>query len=142
MATEGEAKMQRLETTVAKLEELVKGLAAWKASAEATRQREASRPAATGGEADVLTLPNYGRSKGQPVRDASMQDLQFYRSGCERSLNDPIKARFHAKEQMLLEAIDPEIARQAGGGSGRYDGHEDPPSPSDDDAPPDDSTPF
>ena len=130
--TEGEAKMMRLETTVAKLEELVKGLSAWKASAEATRQREASRPAASSGG---VVFPPYGRSKGAPVAGASMQDLEFYAGGCRRSLGDPSKARWHDKEAQLLAAIEAEIARQGNGGE---------PPPSDDDAPPpsDESTPF
>lgn len=132
MATEGEAKMQRLEATVAKLEDLVKGLAAWKASAEATRQREAARPAASSGG---VLLPNYGRSKGLPVEGASLQDLEFYANGARRSLSDPAKSRWHDKEAALLAAIEAEIARQGNGGM---------PPPSDDDAPPpsDESTPF
>lgn len=85
----------------------------------------ASRPPAGGGEG--LSLPNYGRSKGQPVSGASVQDLEFYANGARRSLADPSKARWHDKEKQLLSAIEAEIARQRG---------EDPPAPSDDDGPP------
>ncbi len=60
-------------------------------------------------------FPNYGRSKGHPVRGATRQDLDYYRAGCERTLADPGKAKFHAKERALLAAIDEELARQGGG---------------------------
>ena len=94
----------------------------------------ASRSALPSG--DGMLLPNYGRSKGQPVVGASVQDLEFYANGSRRSLSDPSKARWHDKEKQLLAAIEGEIARQRG---------EDPPSPSDDDGPPppgDDDAPF
>lgn len=54
-------------------------------------------------------FPNYGRSKGMPVKGASRQDLEFYKSGCERSLGDQSKARFHDKERALLSAIEEEL---------------------------------
>ena len=136
MATEGEAKMQRLETTVAKLEELVRGLAAWKASAEATRQRDAARPAATSSAGGVC-FPPYGRSKGLPVSGASAGDLEFYRTGCLRTLSDESKARWHDKERTLLAAIDDELSRQGGAAPG--DG---PPPLGDADAPPNADLPF
>ena len=55
-------------------------------------------------------FPPYGRSKGMPVAGATLQDLEYYRSGCARTLADPSKERFHAKERVLLAAIDAEIA--------------------------------
>jgi hypothetical protein len=94
------------------------------------------RSSAGGGGASVF--PNYGRSKGQPIAGASLQDLEFYANGARRTLNDPGKARFHDKERALLAAIEAEIARQGGGGD---DG---PPPPGDADAPPpgDEDAPF
>lgn len=70
--------------------------------------------AAVGGAApgDGPVFPPYGRSKGQPVRGATRQDLEFYARGCERTLADEGKARWHAKEQALLDAINAELARQ------------------------------
>lgn len=67
-----------------------------------------SRTDATGGGA---VFPPYGRSKGQPVAGASRQDLDFYRAGCLRTLADPSKERFHAKERALLAVIEAELAR-------------------------------
>lgn len=67
-----------------------------------------------GGGGSGAVFPPYGRSKGAAVHGASMQDLEFYRNGCERSLNDPSKSRWAAKEQALLDAINAEIARQGG----------------------------
>ncbi len=68
-----------------------------------------------GNAAGGARFGNYGRSKGQPVAGATMQDLTYYRGGCVRTLDDPAKARFHDAERTLLAAIDAEIARQGGG---------------------------
>jgi hypothetical protein len=87
-------------------------------------RRPAAAPAPMGG----MVFPPYGRSKGQPVAGASMQDLEFYAGGCRRTLNDPSKARFHDKERQLLAAIEEEMARQGGGG-----GSDGPPPRGDDD---------
>jgi hypothetical protein len=74
-----------------------------------------------GGAGEVSTFPNYGRSKGGPIRGASMQDLEYYANGARRSLADPGKARWHDKERALLAAIEAEISRQRGGGGGDED---------------------
>ena len=74
-------------------------------------------------------FPNYGRSKGSPIAGASKQDLDFYRNGAMRSLSDPEKSRFHAKEQALVDAIDAELN---GGGPPPAD---DAPPPAADDVP-------
>ena len=104
-------------------------------SARPAASSAASRSAPPPG--DGMLLPNYGRSKGQPVVGASLQDLEFYANGSRRSLADPSKSRWHDKERQLLAAIEAEIARQRG---------EDPPPPSgDDDGPPppgDEDAPF
>ena len=92
-----------------------------------------ARRAAPSGEGGMV-FPPYGRSKGLPIAGASMQDLEFYAKGCNRTLADPGKARWHEKERVLLQAIEAEIARQRG----------EAPPPSDEDAPPheDDEVPF
>ncbi len=84
-----------------------------------------------GGDMSGGVFPNYGRSKGMPIKGASMQDLEFYKNGAKRTLSDPGKARFHDKERQLLAQIDAEIARQGGGGGG----DDEPPPPGDEDAP-------
>lgn len=58
---------------------------------------------------DGAVFPNYGRSKGQPVRGASVQDLEFYAKGCRRTLADESKSRWHDKERQLLAAIEAEL---------------------------------
>ena len=101
------------------------------------RSRSAPRP--SGG--DGLVFPPYGRSKGAPIADASIQDLEFYIAGSRRSLDDPSKARWHEKERVLLAAMEAELARQRGGGgggggsSGRDSFDEPPPYTDDDDIP-------
>lgn len=97
------------------------------------------RPAAAGqrpvegeGAPAGMVFPPYGRSKGQPVRGASLQDLEFYANGSRRSLADQSKSRWHDKERTMLAAIEAEIARQRGGEA--LDAEE-PPPPGDEDAP-------
>lgn len=96
----------------------------------------ARRPAAASG-ADGMVFPPYGRSKGAPIVGASIKDLEFYASGCRRTLDDPAKSRWHEKERVLLAAIEAELARQgAGGDNGGFSSDEDgPPAYTDDDVP-------
>ncbi len=88
---------------------------------------------ASGGAGGGAVFPPYGKSKGQPVRGASTQDLEYYANGCRRTLNDPSKSRWHDKERVLLAAIEAELARQGGDEDG-------PPAHGDEDAPPDSMT--
>ena len=92
------------------------------------------------GGAEGMVFPPYGRSKGAPIVGASVKDLEFYMSGCRRTLDDPAKSRWHDKERVLLAAIEAELARQGaddgGGGSFRALEPEDgPPAYTDDDIP-------
>jgi hypothetical protein len=90
-----------------------------------------------------MVFPPYGRSKGLPVAGASVSDLEFYLSGCQRTLGDPATARWHEKERVLLAAIEAELARQRGDAGGQQHDDEgtygspppDAPPPSDDDIP-------
>ncbi len=90
-----------------------------------------NRAAGGSGGASGVCFPNYGRSKLAPVKGASAQDLEYYRAGCMRTLNDPGKARFHDKERVLLAAIDAEM----GGGkpAENWGGFPDGPPPDDND---------
>jgi hypothetical protein len=56
--------------------------------------------------------------------------LSFYKRGCERTLGDPEKARFHDRERILLAAINKEL------------GIDDGPPPADDAPPAADEIPF
>lgn len=56
-------------------------------------------------------FPNYGKAKGQPIAGASMADLEYYLRGCERTLADPSKERWHQKERELAAVIRAEMAR-------------------------------
>jgi hypothetical protein len=114
-------------------------------AASAPAQRRASSSGggvSAGGGGDGGVFPNYGRSKGGPIRGATMQDLEYYANGAKRSLNDPSKSRWHDKERALLAAIEAEIARQGGnagddggGSSGGLSGDEPPPHSDDDNIP-------
>ncbi len=78
------------------------------------RPTAASAPAPTGNGGGAC-FGNYGRSKNQPVAGASLQDLEYYASGCRRTLADSSKSKFHGRERTLLAAIETEISRQSGG---------------------------
>jgi hypothetical protein len=97
-----------------------------------------------GGGGEVAVFPNYGRSKGGPIRGASMGDLEYYANGARRSPGDPSKSRWHDRERALLASIEAEIARQRGGDAGG--GGDEPPPHGDDDfsggGNDDDSIPF
>lgn len=88
------------------------------ASAAAPRRAASSGGGSSAGGGDGAVFPNYGRSKGGPIRGATMQDLEYYANGARRSLNDPSKSRWHDKERSLLASIEAEIARQRGSGGG------------------------
>jgi hypothetical protein len=107
-----------------------------KPDAAAARPRAAAA-APQGGEG--LVFPPYGRSKGQPIAGASVQDLEFYINGSRRSLDDPSKARWHDKERVLLAAMEAELARKSSSGNGGSsygaDDFESAPPLSDDDIP-------
>lgn len=120
----------RLEAAIAKLERAVQQL-----TLTAAAKPAASSSSSSGG----VTFPNYGKSKGAAVRGASLNDLKFYAGGCERTLGDPEKSRWHDKERTLLEAIHAEMRRQ-----GHAPDHGDSSQPPPDDAPPpgDDDAPF
>lgn len=96
------------------------------------------------------TFPNYGRSKGAPIKGAGVDELEYYANGARRSLADPSKERFHDKERALLAAIEAELeSRDAETTSRRPRGPAEPspdyaprPSgPSYADGPPDDGEP-
>jgi hypothetical protein len=107
----------------------------------------ARRASSAPGSDTGMVFPPYGRSKGLPVAGAAVSDLEFYKNGCERTLGDPAKARWHDKERVLLAAIEAELARQRGdAGSSNHDeeGYGGS-APADDDRPPphsDDDIPF
>ncbi|MDY7231390.1 hypothetical protein [Hyalangium rubrum] len=88
------------------------------AARRAASGASASSGGGGGGGGGGEVFPNYGRSKGGPIRGATMQDLEYYANGARRSLGDPSKSRWHDKERALLASIEAEIARQRGGGGG------------------------
>lgn len=109
-----------IEANTAALERNTAALDRAQARQAATGGGGAARGA--GGAGGGLCFPNYGKSKNQPVMGATQQDLTYYASGAQRSLDDPGKERFWGKERALLDAINAELRRQAGGGQGQSDG--------------------
>lgn len=75
--------------------------------AEAAPQRaaKAETPRRPASGSLPTTLPGYGRTANQPIATASVEDCRFYEKGCLRTLGDPSKERWHAKEQLMLEAL-------------------------------------
>lgn len=62
----------------------------------------------------AATLPNYGNHKGKLVDDPSVpvDALKYYLAGAEKSIADPAKAKFKAKEERLRDAIKAELAKR------------------------------
>jgi hypothetical protein len=114
------------------------------ALAPASAPRRSSGGAASASAGEVSTFPNYGRSKGGPIRGATLQDLEYYANGARRSLADPGKARWHDKERALLASIEAEISRQRGGSGGDEERGSSAPRMDDGEPPPhtDDDIPF
>lgn len=51
----------------------------------------------------------YGNGKGTPLKDLDDNSVSFYKSGCQRTLADPAKAKFHAKETLNLATLNAEL---------------------------------
>ena len=100
-------------------------------AAEPAVQRAAPPPVPAG----TLVVPPYGRSKGMPVAGATVQDLEYYASGCRRTLGDASKSRWHDKERQLLAAIEAELANNGRGEPAPTFRDEDAPAPRDEDIP-------
>lgn len=75
-------------------------------------QKSGGSSSASKASGDGPRFPNYGRKKGEPVKGADIGDLKFYARGCERTLADEGKARWHDRERELLAAIHAEMRRQ------------------------------
>jgi hypothetical protein len=60
----------------------------------------------------VTVFPPFGRSKGQPIRGAAIDTLRFYERCARENLDNPDKAKWHHKEQALLDAVRDELRRQ------------------------------
>lgn len=60
------------------------------------------------------TLPNYGGHKGKSIDDPSVpvDALKYYLAGAEKSIADPAKSKFKAKEERLRDAIKAELAKR------------------------------
>lgn len=93
----------------------------------------ASGASSGGGGGSGDTFPNYGRSKGRVIRGASLSELEYYAGNARKTIADPEKARWRAKEEALLAELEAEIARQQGGGNGGF-GEDVTPPPVDDDS--------
>ena len=90
--------MQLLESINGKLDQVLANQQAAKAAPPRPRQDG--------------TFPNYGKAKGLPIKGASEPDLTYYLDGAKRTLADPSKERWHAKERELKAAIEAEMRAQ------------------------------
>lgn len=57
-------------------------------------------------------LPTYGPAPKAPIHGADPRHLEVYLQGARKTLANPEKARYHAKESALIGAIEAELARQ------------------------------
>lgn len=84
------------------------------ASGDALAERSSAAPASSSRASSgslPTTFPNYGGAKNEPIAGAAEKDLEFYAGRARQTLADPEKSKFHAKERLLLEAIDAERGR-------------------------------
>lgn len=81
--------------------------AAHRAVDDAPAPRRAAAP-------ESLTFA-YGPGKDAPIKDLDTGLLRWYAARCEESIADPTKARWRRRETALLNAVNEELARRAGG---------------------------
>lgn len=58
------------------------------------------------------TFPPFGKAKGEPIRDATLANLEWYLSAALKSVDDPERSRFRAANQALVDAIEAELLRR------------------------------
>lgn len=129
LSTTPAEEMEGLEIAPASQQTLNAAGTQWAAKPATPSARPAPKPTQQTTSSGVL-LPNYGSLKGQPVAGQKVKDLEYYRAGCLRSLEDQSKARWHDKERALLAAIDDELSRHSGAASQ----NDEPPPHGDEDA--------
>lgn len=79
----------------------------WKPPAD-SEPKPSTRSAGTG----PAVFPPFGRSKGTPIKGAAIDTLRFYERCARENLDNPAKARWHANEQALLDAVRAELRAQ------------------------------
>lgn len=82
-----------------------------KADGTAPRREATGERSAVAGDGPTV-FPPFGRSKGQPIKGAALDTLRFYEKCCVENLDNPDKAKWHHKEQKLLDAVRDELRRQ------------------------------
>lgn len=71
-----------------------------------------SRPEASNGA--PAHLPKFGKGSGEAIQGATMEALEFHLGAARKSLANPEKKQYHAKDSALIGAIEAELARQRG----------------------------
>lgn len=87
-----------------------------KADGAAPRRQATGERSAVAGDGPTV-FPPFGRSKGQPIKGAALDTLRFYERCCVENLDNPDKAKWHHKEQKLLDAVRDELRRQGHAGN-------------------------
>jgi len=83
---------------------------AWAAVNGPQRVATGERSAVAGDGPTVF--PPFGRAKGTPIKGAALDNLRFYERCALENLDNPDKAKWHHKEQKLLDAVRDELRRQ------------------------------
>ena len=82
-----------------------------KADGTAPRRQTTGERSAVAGDGPTV-FPPFGRAKGQPIKGAALDTLRFYERCALENLDNPDKAKWHHKEQKLLDAVRDELRRQ------------------------------
>lgn len=79
---------------------------------EGTAGRGGATPSAPNSAPTVF--PSFGKARGEPIKGAAADALEFHLANARKSLADPEKAKWHARDSALIGAIEAELARQRG----------------------------
>ena len=85
-----------------------------KADGTAPRRQTTGERSAVAGDGPTV-FPPFGRAKGSPSRARRSTTCASTRSAAWRTSTTPDKARWHHKEQKLLDAVRDEMRRQGTG---------------------------
>lgn len=90
----------------------IAGVAVEDDDGEATKDEQHERSEGAAPVSGPSVFPNFGKAKGGPIAGADPETINVYLEAARRSLADPSKSKWHAKESALIGAYEAELKRQ------------------------------